>query len=75
MTSTLSTGPSSPKPRPRRRNRRTWIMAGACLLIAVLAVWFFFLRGGSDADPYRTEEIRTKEAKEAWCQERARAAP
>ncbi|WP_370238466.1 efflux RND transporter periplasmic adaptor subunit [Brevundimonas sp.] len=61
MTSTLSTGPSSPKPRPRRRNRRTWIMAGACLLIAVLAVWFFFLRGGSDADPYRTEEIRTGE--------------
>ncbi len=59
MTSTLSTGPSSPKPRPRRRNRRTWIMAGAGVLIAALAVWFFFLRGGSDADPYRTEEVRT----------------
>jgi len=31
------------------------------MLLVALAVWFFFLRGGDDADPYRTEAIRTGE--------------
>lgn len=65
MTSTLSTGPApSPrpvKPRPRRRNRRNWIIGGVGILLVAAAVWFVFLRGGSDADPYRTEAIRTGE--------------
>lgn len=61
MTSTLSTGPAPSKPRPRRRNRRSWIIGGVGVLLLAVAVWFFFLRGGSDADPYRTEEVRTGE--------------
>ncbi|MFW2343361.1 efflux RND transporter periplasmic adaptor subunit [Brevundimonas sp.] len=61
MTSTPSTGPAPPKPRSRRRNRRGWILGGVGVLLLVVAVWFFFLRGGSDADPYRTEAIRTGE--------------
>jgi len=61
MTSTLSTGPAPSKPRPRRRNRSGWIIGGVGVLLAAVAVWFFFLRGGSDADPYRTEEVRNGE--------------
>lgn len=59
MTSTLSPGPAPAKSRPRRRNRRGWIFGGVGVLLVAVAVWFFFLRGGSDADPYRTEAVRT----------------
>src|SRR5262245_29208005 len=33
--------------------RRPWIIAGA-ILLALLAVWFLFLRKDGDAEPYRT---------------------
>jgi HlyD family secretion protein len=33
--------------------RRPWIIAGA-ILLALLAVWFLFLRGDGDGEPYRT---------------------
>lgn len=59
MTSTLSPGPAPAKSRPRRRNRRGWIIGSVGVLLVAVAVWFFFLRGGSDVDPYRTEAVRT----------------
>ncbi len=34
-------------------------MGGAGLLLIGVACWFFFLRGGSEAEPYRTEAVRT----------------
>lgn len=61
MSSTLSTGPAPAKPRPRRRSRRGWIIGGVGVLLVAVAVWLIFLRGGGDADPYRTEAIRTGE--------------
>lgn len=37
-----------------------WFGVGA-LILALAAIWFFFLRGGEDADPYRTEAVRRGE--------------
>ncbi|RZJ95613.1 MAG: efflux RND transporter periplasmic adaptor subunit, partial [Brevundimonas sp.] len=50
---------AAPKTKPKRRFRvpggkGLWIGLGV-LLLAAVAVWFFFLRGGDKADPYRTE--------------------
>jgi len=59
MSATLSSGPGPVKQRPRRRNRRSWIIGGVGVLLLAVAVWFFFLRGGSEAEPYRTEAVRT----------------
>ncbi|NBB53044.1 efflux RND transporter periplasmic adaptor subunit [Rhizobium sp. CRIBSB] len=57
MTSTtLSSGPKT-KPRFRRpKGQGLWIGLGVLALSAV-AVWFFFLRGGEETDPYRTEAV------------------
>ena len=56
---------AAPKTKPKRRFRAPggkglWIGLGV-LLLAAVAVWFFFLRGGEKADPYRTEAAATGE--------------
>lgn len=61
MTATLSASPSRTKPRFRRpRGRGLWLAVGLVLLAAA-AVWFFFLRGGAEEAPYRTEAVRRGE--------------
>lgn len=58
---TATTFPTPRKPRfSRPKGRALWLMLGGLLLVAV-AVWFFFLRGGDKADPYRTEAVQTGE--------------
>lgn len=58
---TATTFPTPRKPRfSRPKGRGLWLALGALLLVAV-AVWFFFLRGGDKADPYRTEAVQTGE--------------
>lgn len=60
MTSTPLSAPTR-KPRFRTpKGRGLWLAAGAVLL-ALIAVWFFFLRGGDKAEPYRTEAVRRGE--------------
>lgn len=57
-----STPLASSSPRKRKRFARPngkLIAGGVVLLLALVAVWFFFLRGGGDADPYRTEAVQT----------------
>jgi len=58
MTTTpLSAGSTKTKPRIRRpKGIGPWLAIGAGVL-ALIAIWFFFLRGGDDADPYRTEAV------------------
>ena len=60
MTAPPLSSPKTTKPRFRRPRRGVLIGAGMALL-AALAVWFFFLRGGGDAEPYRTEAVRRGE--------------
>ena len=57
--------PPAAKAKPKRRFRTPkgkglWIGLGV-LLLAAVAVWFFFLRGGDKADPYRTEAVQRGE--------------
>ncbi|RZJ41211.1 MAG: biotin/lipoyl-binding protein, partial [Brevundimonas sp.] len=55
---------AAPKTKPKRRFRAPkgglWIGLGV-LVLAIVAVWFFFLRGDEKADPYRTEAAATGE--------------
>lgn len=61
MTATPLSAGTTKKPRLRRpKGRGLWIGLGV-LLLAAVGVWFFFLRGGEEADPYRTEEVRRGE--------------
>ncbi|HEV2081192.1 MAG TPA: efflux RND transporter periplasmic adaptor subunit [Brevundimonas sp.] len=60
MTSTPPAASSFAKPRFRRPRRSVLIGVGAVLL-AALAIWFFFLRGDGAAEPYRTEAVRRGE--------------
>jgi len=63
MTSTpFSTGSTtSKKPRMRKpKGMALWLGLAAVVLISI-GVWFFFFRGGSDADPYRTEAVQRGE--------------
>ncbi|MBX9576626.1 MAG: efflux RND transporter periplasmic adaptor subunit [Caulobacteraceae bacterium] len=60
MTASPLAAPKTTKPRLRRPRRGVLIGIGAVLL-AALAIWFFFLRGGADAEPYRTEAVRRGE--------------
>ncbi len=53
---------ASGSPRKRKRFARPngkLIAGGVALLLALVGVWFFFLRAGGDADPYRTEAVQT----------------
>jgi HlyD family secretion protein len=55
----LTKGSKSASPGFRRpRGKALWIGLGAVLL-AALAIWFFFLRGGNDEEAYRTEAAQT----------------
>ncbi len=60
MTATPLSPPETTKPQFRRPRRGVLIGAGLVLL-AALGVWFFFLRGGGEAEPYRTEAVRRGE--------------
>jgi HlyD family secretion protein len=60
MTTTPLAASKTTKPRPRRSRRGLLIGAGVVLL-AALAIWFFFLRGDGAAEPYRTEAVRRGE--------------
>lgn len=52
---------SKPKSRFKRpKGHMLWIGLGA-LVVVLAAIWFFFLRGGDGADPYRTEAVRRGE--------------
>lgn len=57
MTSTLV----SPKPRKPRKSRKGLFLGLGLILLAAATVWFFFLRGGDKADPYRTEAVQRGE--------------
>jgi HlyD family secretion protein len=62
MTATpLSAGTTTRKPRFRRPKGRGLLVLIGGLLIALVAVWFFFLRDGGNADPYRTEAVQRGE--------------
>lgn len=62
MTATpLTAGTTTRKPRFRRPKGRSLLAIGGVAVIALAAVWFFFLRGGSDATPYRTEAAQRGE--------------
>lgn len=62
MTATpISTGTTLNKPRARRPNRRGLFIGAGVVLLALIAVWFFFLRGGDKAEPYRTEAVQRGE--------------
>lgn len=57
----MTAPPVAKSRKPRfRRPKGLWLGLGA-LLVVLIAVWFFFLRGGGDADPYRTEAVRRGE--------------
>ena len=58
-----STSLASGAPRKRRfaRPGGKLILGGLALLLTLMVVWFFFLRGGGDVDPYRTEAVQTGE--------------
>lgn len=60
MTATPLAASKTRKPRFRRPGRRLLIGAGLVLL-AMLAIWFFFLRGDGNAEPYRTEAVQRGE--------------
>lgn len=61
MTATPLSSGTTKTPRFRRpKGRGLWIGLGV-LLLAAVAVWFFFLRGGEEANPYRTEAVRRGE--------------
>jgi HlyD family secretion protein len=61
MTATAFPGSTPKKPRMRRpKGMGLWLALGAGLL-ALVAIWFFFLRGGGGEDPYRTETVRPGE--------------
>ncbi len=61
MTATPLSAGTTKKPRLRRpKGRGLWIGIGV-LLLAVIGVWFFFLRGDGEANPYRTEAVRRGE--------------
>lgn len=60
MTATPLAAPKTTKPRFRRPRRGLLIGIGAVLL-AALGIWFFFLRGDGNAEPYRTEAVRRGE--------------
>ena len=61
MTATPLSAGTTKKPRLRRpKGKGLWIGLGV-LLLAAIGVWFFFLRGGEEANPYRTEEVRRGE--------------
>lgn len=55
---------AAPKTKPKRRFRAPkgglWIGLGVLVLV-LIGVWFFFLRGDDKADPYRTEAVATGE--------------
>lgn len=57
----ISAGPATRKPRIRRPKARGLLFLVGALLIAAVAVWFFFLRGDGKAEPYRTEAVQRGE--------------
>lgn len=62
MTATpISAGTTTRKPRFRRPRGRGLLFLIGGVLIALVAVWFFFLRDGGSADPYRTEAVQRGE--------------
>lgn len=60
-TTTPSAGPTLTRPRLRRPKGRGLMLAAGVVLLAAVAVWFLFLRGDGNADPYRTEAVRRGE--------------
>jgi HlyD family secretion protein len=62
MTATpLSAGTTTRKPRFRRPKGRSLLFLIGGVLIALVAVWFFFLRSDGSGDPYRTEAVQRGE--------------
>lgn len=56
---TFGSGAGRPKSATRikrPRGRVLWLALGG-IVVALVAVWFFFLRGGDETDPYRTETV------------------
>ena len=60
MTPTPLAAPSK-QPRRRRLGGKGLLLGLAAVLLVAIAVWFFFLRGGETADPYRTETAQRGE--------------
>lgn len=60
MTATPLAAPKTTKPGSRRPRRGVLIGIGLVLLAAT-AIWFLFLRGDGNAEPYRTEAVRRGE--------------
>jgi HlyD family secretion protein len=61
MTATPYPAASTKTPRFRRpKGRALWAVVGV-VLIALVAVWFVFLRGDGKAEPYRTEAVQRGE--------------
>lgn len=62
MTSTPFSPTTSRKPRLRRPKGPAALALGIGTGVVLLfAIWFFFLRGGAEENPYRTEAVRTGE--------------
>lgn len=52
---TATPPPPSPKSARRRLGGRSLLLGLAAVLLVMAGIWFFFLRGGETAAPYRTE--------------------
>ena len=61
MTSTSPLAAPTQKKLRFRRPRRGVLIGAGLVLLAALAIWFLFLRGGAEAEPYRTEAVRRGE--------------
>ncbi len=60
-TADMTSSPRAARPLPRLRRPRgrlQWLLLGGAVVLGLAALWFFVLRGGGEADPWRTETVQ-----------------